>query len=131
MTPLRAAMRIPEPIVRCSAIATCPPIMTPSPNMVLPAMPTWAAMTQQRPMRTLWAIWTRLSITVPEAITVSPSAPRSGERHAYQGIVFNQRNCRTPRLHRFTAMSLVFYSIFQSVTPKDGVGCNQIAPIGT
>ena len=40
-------------------------------------MPTWATITQWRPMTTLWAICTRLSILVPSPITVSRLAPRS------------------------------------------------------
>ena len=43
-------------------------------------MPTWATITQWRPMTTLWAIWTRLSILVPSPITVSRLAPRSTVR---------------------------------------------------
>ncbi len=40
-------------------------------------MPTWATITQWRPITTLWAICTRLSILVPSPITVSRLAPRS------------------------------------------------------
>ena len=40
-------------------------------------MPQCPAITQPRPMRTLWAIWTRLSILVPSPMTVSAMAPRS------------------------------------------------------
>ena len=48
-----------------------PPIVT------LPEMPICATITQCRPIATLWAIWTRLSILVPSPITVSRLAPRS------------------------------------------------------
>ena len=48
-----------------------------SSTVVDPAMPTWATITQWRPITTLWAIWTRLSIFVPSPITVSRLAPRS------------------------------------------------------
>ena len=40
-------------------------------------MPVCAASTQWRPISTLCAIWTRLSILVPSPITVSRIAPRS------------------------------------------------------
>ena len=40
-------------------------------------MPTPDTMTQWRPITTLWAICTRLSILVPSPITVSREAPRS------------------------------------------------------
>ena len=45
--------------------------------MTLPEIPVWEARTQFRPMTTLWAIWTRLSILVFSPITVSSAAPRS------------------------------------------------------
>ena len=50
---------------------------TKSPSSAEPAMPHWATITQWRPITTLWAICTRLSILVPSPITVSASAPRS------------------------------------------------------
>src|SRR5579875_3750372 len=77
MTPLFAAIRAPPPMCRWPARPPCPPIMTKSSSLVLPAMPTCPARTQPRPIRTLCPICTRLSIIVPEPITVSGPEPRS------------------------------------------------------
>ena len=41
------------------------------------AIPTWATMTQQRPSRTLWPIWTRLSRREPAPMMVSRVEPLS------------------------------------------------------
>ena len=50
------------PIITCPAIPAWPPITTLSPIIALPAIPVWAAIIASLPIRTLWAIWTRLSI---------------------------------------------------------------------
>ena len=55
----------------------CPPIITPASRVVLPAIPTWPAITQRSPISQLCAICTRLSIITKLPITVSPRLPRS------------------------------------------------------
>src|SRR5208282_1194574 len=76
-TPLCAASMTPLPIVRWSAMPTCPPIMTKSPTFTLPDMPVCEAIRQCRPIETLCAICTRLSILVPSPMMVSRVEPRS------------------------------------------------------
>src|SRR5271156_2843574 len=77
MTPAFAPSKAPAPTVVWAARPTCPPIITKSPTSELPDMPTCPAIKQCRPMRTLCAICTRLSILVPSPMTVSRVEPRS------------------------------------------------------
>src|SRR3989344_2892768 len=77
ITPAAAPTRAPAPMVTWSATPARQPNWAPSPIATLPEMPVWAAMTQFRPTRTLWAICTRLSILVFSPIAVSSNAPRS------------------------------------------------------
>src|SRR3984957_8729513 len=75
--PACAPMIAPLSSVQWSAIPTCPPITTFSPISVLPEMPTCAATTELRPILTLCATCTKLSIFTPAPTTVASSDPRS------------------------------------------------------
>src|SRR5580704_10380055 len=77
MTRLRSATTAPSPIAMSPATEACVPMVTKSPTVTLPAMPVCAAIRQCRPMLTLWAICTRLSILLPSPIIVSRIEPRS------------------------------------------------------
>ena len=59
------AICAPLPTFTWSITPECAPMTTKSPSSAEPAMPLWATITQCRPMTTLWAICTRLSIFVP------------------------------------------------------------------
>jgi hypothetical protein len=70
-------MVAPSPISAWPAIPAWPPTVTPRPSRLLPEIPTCAAMMLPAPIRTLWPIWTRLSIFVWSPISVVPMEPRS------------------------------------------------------
>ena len=65
------------PMVTLSMIPALPQNMQPSPTFVEPAMPTCDAMPHMRPICTLCAIITRLSIFVPAPMRVSRRKARS------------------------------------------------------
>src|SRR5690606_3248204 len=77
ITPLPAASCARSPIVMWSAMPTRPPSITISPIVTDPDMPVFPAITQERPIFTLCATCTRLSILLPSPMIVSDKAPRS------------------------------------------------------
>ena len=89
LTMVKPVIATSSQMVRCPTMPTAPPIMQRPPIVVLPEMPTHAAIAVCAPMRTLWPIWIWLSSLTPSR----SRCPRSRRDRSW---------CwrRSPRPHR-------------------------------